>query len=292
MVKLKSIRLVNFGGYRDTTFQLDASKQPVALFYGPNGFGKSTVLEAIRIAGNPLVFKDRAKGAELYLKPWTYDNDYTSGTGNVKQSRNEMYVHAIFDELGEQKDVVIGNDGFLVNELEEQHNGYVFYADADNPINWSKFQLHSELAGKFVDLAEAIYGFDCDLGGEVVDQIQELDGSYSKHMYYQDLIVQKGKDKVHFCRMSAGEKKIATLIRQLCDPDSLMGRDIVLIDNVEMHVYFKRHPIMLNKIQEQFKGKQVIATTHSGVMVESVQPICRYDLEKFRPEYRSLHNVK
>jgi len=287
MVQLKTIRLVNFGGYRDTTFAFDASKQPVALLYGPNGYGKTSVLEAIRITGNPMVFKDRARGAELYLTPWTYSNDYQSGTGMVKQSRNEMYVHAIYDEDGEDRNVVLGNDGFIVNDLEDQHSGYVFYADADNPINWAKFQLHEQDASKFIDLAEAIYGFEVDLGGETKDQITEENGSISHHMFYQDIIISKGKDKVHFCRMSAGEKKIATLIRQLCDPDALIGRDIVLIDNVELHIYFKRHPKMLDKLKEHFKGKQIIATTHSSIMVDSVSPICRYDLEKFRPEYRS-----
>ncbi len=291
MVTLKTLRLVNFGGYRDTTFAFDASKQPIALFYGPNGYGKSTVLEAIRITSNPLVFKDRPKGAEMYLRPWTYDNDYTSGTGNVRVSRNELYVHAVYNVDGEDRNVVLGNDGFMVNELEEQHFGYSYYADADNPINWTKFQLHTEEATKFIELAEAIYGFECDLASEVYSEMEEPDGSIAKHLFYQDIVISKGRDKVHFCRMSAGEKKIATLIRQLCDPDSLLGRDIILVDNLEMHVYFKRHPLMLSKLKEHFKGKQVIATTHSGVMVESVAAICRYDLEKFRPEYRSNNNV-
>lgn len=288
MVKLKSLRLVNFGGYRDTTFKFDASRQPVALFFGPNGFGKSTILEAIRIASNPMVFKDRQKGAELYLRPWTYDNDYNAATGNVKQQRAELYVHAVFDQGGEEANVVLGNEGFIVNELDHQHNGYAFYADADNPINWAKFQLHEEEAEKFVKMAEAIYGFEVDLDGEVKDSITEADGSVSTHLFYQDVIIMKGKDRVHFCRMSAGEKKIATLCRQLCDPDALLGRDIVLIDNMEMHVYFKRHPKMLAKMQEHFKGKQFLATTHSSVMVDAAPAVCRYDLEKFRPEYRSI----
>jgi predicted ATP-binding protein involved in virulence len=259
------------------------------LFYGPNGYGKSTILEAIRITSNPLVFKDRVKGAELYLKPWTYDNDYDSASANIRKERNELYVHAIYDDdKGQERNVVLANDGFIVNELEEQHRGHSFYADADNPINWAKFQLHEQDAKRFVELAEAIYGFEVDLGSEVKDSILEADGSKTTHLFYQDIIISKGKDKVHFCRMSAGEKKIATLIRQLCDPDSLLGRDIVLIDNMEMHVYFKRHPIMLAKLQEHFKGKQFFATTHSSVMVDAVPPQCRYDLERFRPEYKCI----
>ena len=289
MVTLQALRLVNFGGYRDTTFKFDATKQPISLFYGPNGFGKSTILEAIRITSNPLVFKDRAReDASIYLRPWTYDNDYQTASGNVKQARNELYVHAVYVDGKEQRNVVLGNEGFIVNELGEQHRGYSYYADADNPINWSKFQLHEQDAAKFIELAEAIYGFEVDLSEEVYYQITEPDGSVTKHLFYQDVVISKGKDRVHFCRMSAGEKKIATLVRQLCDPDNLIGKNIILVDNLEMHVYFKRHPLMLEKLKQHFAGKQVIATTHSSVMVDAVPPICRYDLEKFRPEYKVL----
>lgn len=283
---LKSLRLINFGGYHDTLLTFDAEKQPVSMFYGPNGCGKSSILEAVRLVSNPLVFKDRAQGAEAYLRPWIYDSDYQSGSDRVKGAKNEMYIHSIFSDNGEEKNVVIGNAGFMLNEIGEQHLGFSFYVDADNPINWAKFQLHSADAGKFIELAEAIYGFECDLDCEVKDKIQETDGTWTEHLYYQDVVIKKGRDRVHFCRMSAGEKKIATLIRQLCNPDSLINRNIVLIDNVDLHVYFARHAKMIDRLVKHFEGKQFFLTSHSHDMIQHVGELygkqCLYDMQKIK----------
>jgi len=285
MVRIKSVRLINFGGYRDTTFNFNMSQQPVVMLYGCNGSGKSTILEVIRICGNPLVFEGREKGAALYLRPWIYDPVYIAGVDTVRQNKAKMVIDAVFEDDDQEYNVVLSNNGFLLNDLSLQHKGHVFYADADNPINWSKFQLHAEHATTFIELAEAIYGFETDLDQEVEDEIMEVDGTKTKHLYYQNLVIKKGKDKVPFARMSAGEKKIATLIRQLCDPDALANRDIVLIDNLDLHVYFQRHSIMIDKLVKYFK-RQFIISCHSYTMIKHVEEKygkqCLYDVQKIK----------
>ena len=47
---IKKLRLVNFGGFEDTTFNFTDSfgTIPLSIFFAPNGFGKSTVLNAIK----------------------------------------------------------------------------------------------------------------------------------------------------------------------------------------------------------------------------------------------------
>jgi hypothetical protein len=287
MVRIKSLRMINFGGYRDTTFNFDAQQQPVALLYGPNGFGKSTVLEALRICGNPLVFEGREKGPSLYLRPWIYDPCFVAGADLVVQNKAKLVIDAVFaDENEDEYNVVLSNNGFLLNELPPLHNGHVFYADADHPINWSKFQLHSEHAGKFIELAEAIYGFETDLDHDVTDKIREYDGTKTQHKFFQNVVIRKGKDRVPFARMSAGEKKIATLVRQLCDPDNLDGRNIVLIDNLDLHVYFARHPIMIDRLTKYFSKHQFIITCHSHTMIKHVEATygdqCLYDVQKIK----------
>lgn len=81
MIKLKQLRLVNFGGYSDNTFSFTQDSwnfgvKPIALFYGPNGIGKSTILEAIRIISNPRVFREREQTPEVYLRQFIRDDDY------------------------------------------------------------------------------------------------------------------------------------------------------------------------------------------------------------------------
>lgn len=294
MVKLKNIRLVNFGGYEDTFFDFSSPAgalfgnpiKSLALFYGPNGFGKSTVLEAVKIICNPLVLQDRPTSTAVLLRSKIRDDDYNPTCDAVSnKEKRSMRVEATFLTEDGDKSVILTENGFLVNELPLVHNGHVFYVDADHPINWSKFQLISDHADKFIELAETIYGFDCDLDGEVWDTIVENDGSVSKHLYYQDFIITKGNTKVHFSSMSAGEKKIATMIRQLCNPDNLLNKDIILVDNICLHIYFKRHAKMLDKLLEFMAGRQLIATTHSSAMIAHVPQSCRYDMETYRPEY-------
>jgi predicted ATPase len=324
MLKLKKIRLANFGGYEDTTFdfqtvptgpktlsgQIDSLLSnylgsgivPISMFFGPNGIGKSTVLEAIRFVSNPTVFKGRQQSADVYLRPWVRDTEYIPLSDHVlEKQKSPMRVEAVFTDGERDYDVFLTNTGFEKMELPPRpegssSGGYLYYVDADNPLNWARFQLIDVHAKRFVELAEAIYGYECDLDGDVKDQLFDEDGNVlAEHTYYQDLIVTKGKDKVHYARMSAGEKKIATMIRMLCNPDNTDDKDILLIDNMEMHVYFKRHPKMIEKLREYFPTKQIIATTHSKSMIDygaKSSFVKNFDLEEYRPEYKMLENTE
>ena len=42
---------------------------------------------------------------------------------------------------------------------------------------------------------------------------------------------------------------------------------LLLIDNIEMHVYYDRHVEMVECMKQYFSQHQVIATTHSGVLI-------------------------
>jgi predicted ATPase len=315
-MKLKKIRLVNFGGYEDSTFEFTEGNAevidgyippsireslnqviPISLFYGPNGIGKSTILEAIRFVANPMVFYGRQQAPDVYLRPWIRDTEFIPLSDHVlKKQKAQMRVEALFTDGQRDYDVHLSNVGFEKMELPDRpegaaSGGYFYYVDADNPMNWAKFQLNSMYAQRFIELAEAIYGYECDLDADVTDNHfdEETGDILETQTYYQDLIITKGKTKVHFKSMSAGEKKIATMIRQLCNPDATDDRDIILIDNWEMHVYFKRHPKMIEKLKEYFSGKQIIATTHSQSMIEygaKAPYVKNFDLEEFKPEYR------
>ena len=67
--------------------------------------------------------------------------------------------------------------------------------------------------------------------------------------------------------MSDGEKKIATLLRDLCNPIYIDDIDIILIDNAEQHIYKDRHYMLYDQLLEKFPTKQILMTTHSAVLV-------------------------
>jgi predicted ATPase len=285
-MKITHLKLQHFKGFESAYFEF--GNNPINLFFGPNGIGKSSILEAVQLVANPRIFDGRTKDdVAFYLHSLIQDNDYSPLAARVlTKGMNWLRLEGHFD--GGVARSVLTNEGF-VERIPDAHGGHAFYVDADNSSNLAKFQLTDVEAPKFVELAEAIYGYECDLDGEVLDERTGEDGVTVKHLFYNDFILYKGPAKVHFAQMSDGEKKIATLLRQICNPDNTAGRDIILIDNIEMHVYYKRHRVMLEKLLEMFAGKQIVATTHSPEMINCVDPSWRFDLEKYRPEYAMGH---
>ena len=253
--------------------------------YWTNGFisHNTTIMRAIQLAANPCMFRGRERESDLVLRKSIYDEEYLPTVdmmSNKAKSNMEITVEFLTDQG--IKTVIIDNMGLVQNDLGYEDipiNGFTYFADADNAQNTQKFLLAFEQAPKFVAFAQEVYGYKCELGMPVSEQ--GIAG-------YTDFYVVKGPTKVHFKSMSAGEKKIATLVSDLCQPVNIDRRDIVLIDNVEMHVYFKRHARMIDKLREVFYDKQIITTTHSSVVIDHLEPECRYDLELYRPDYKLM----
>jgi predicted ATPase len=209
---------------------------------------------------------------------------------------------------------VIKKIGITKNELPADQINNAFYADADNPSNMSKFQINSESAEMFLDMARAVYGYDCYLEKNVsmnekgdsslksftarlgVDEEEKQELSY-----YTDFVIVKNDDgegfppvRVHYRSMSDGERKIATMLKQLLTPSQYNCFDIFLIDNIEMHIYMKRHKNLINKIFDHFGNKQIIATTHSPILVgtDDIKPYLEekhlFDVTEIRKNTNAL----
>jgi AAA15 family ATPase/GTPase len=288
MVKAKFVHLVNYCGYEDCTFSFvgeDGEIMPLAMFYGPNGIGKTTCMRAIQLAANPSMFRGRERNSEMLLRKSIYDVDYLPGVDAVKKDtdKKEMRIEVLFETDDGEKAVVIDNKGLLVNELPKTNlkDGYSYFGDADHPMATNRFMLNRDNRDVFLDFCEEVYGYKCDLGSPVSQQGLDV---------YTDFIIHKGDVRVHFKSMSAGEKKIATLVSDILQPTNTEGRDIIMVDNVEMHVYFKRHVRMIEKLYEHFHHKQMLVTTHSPVIIDYIDEEFHFDLEKYRPGYALLES--
>jgi len=353
MTKIKSIRLKNYCGYRDITFDFtsngnnDGTINPLAMFIGCNGIGKSTVLHAIELLSSASRFKNR--DTSLNFRKLTYDPDYdpdkqeydiamdglkrnkdgkiiidnsrvedgkivtetievqsdtSMEDGDVKlrtldpnylpdkmKNLYEMEISGIFSTDQGDKEVILTTRGVQKDELSENLGSTCFhyFIDADNPSNMNRFQIPEGMEKRFVDLAETIYGYKCEVG-KPVDNLDKKNGELK---FYTDVILTKPwGDRVHFKRMSDGEKKIATVIRHLCDPEYMGEFDIVLMDNAVMHVYAKRHRQMLKKIMDTFPDKQFIMTTHSSVLIDSLPSKYIYDVEEYKIKEAEKMGVK
>ena len=315
MLKIRSLELSNYAGFnKRSVFRFtynNGSYKPLCVFFGPNGCGKSTGLNAIAVLSRAKAYSKRKKDEEnLLLRKMQFHPDYDPNYAGFTKYKEDMEMIAIFENhVGEELIVHIKDDDVVRNDLASLGSENVVFIDADHPINNSKFQIPSERIELFLELAEAIYGYKCfvekpvsatgvEAGSDSLKEIisvyannyetiassestptvskEEIYAHLSDHKkaelsFYQDFVIQKGEVKVHYKSMSAGEKKIATLLRNLCDPAVIDKSDIVLVDNIEMHVYFKRHVKMLEKILEKFPTKQFIVTTHSSLMIDHVK---------------------
>jgi hypothetical protein len=278
-MKLKTLQLSNYAGYREATFNFaneDGSVNPIAIFYGPNGCGKSTGLHAMRILGNLGNLKNREN--DLQFRKMIFHPDYDPSLPHFAEHKNTMTLKAVFTDGQEEFIAEVCSDhqpdGIVRFEIPSRN--VCVFVDADHTINRQKFQLPGDGAELFLDMARIVYGYNVELGRPVSTYEGDdgnLEGVGQQIDFYQDVIIDKGDAKVHFKSMSDGEKKIATLLRHLCDPSIMRGTDIVLVDNIEMHVYFERHARMIDKLLASFPDKQFIVTSHSGVMINHVRDV-------------------
>lgn len=301
MTKLKRFNVENYCGYRKASFDFTdgANPKPLAVFYGPNGIGKSSLINGVKLVGEAsrytsrpmdiafrkMVFNvDYNPDNAMYKHELIHKSDEKSWTSQAERMKLKsdyelqgMKIEAIFDHNGEEKTVLFNDCGLVKNELPRKAESYCYYIDADHPMNMNKFQLSEVYKDRFLELAKVVYNMNVELRAPVKARSQRQ----VEETFFSDLVIDKYGVKVHFKSMSAGEKKIATLLAGLCDPNYIDDTNIIIVDNVAMHIYFKRHIGMVNKLMEIYSDKQFFLTTHSGVLIEALDNQYLYDLEDY-----------
>lgn len=310
MVKLKNVILNNFCGYKhlNLDFSDNGGVKKWIVFCGPNGIGKSNFIRAVEILTHTKYLQGRENSR--LLRKLKYNKNYISQLSNIQSDVSDLKMEAVFVSGNNEEKRVIVEDtykgilgtvldetlspkekelrdwdkkyaisGITLNELQEsENNKYSICIDADNPNNMHKFQIYKEIGDAFINFAESVYGFKCYLPKESVAVDNGIE-------YYTDFILHKHWDtKVHYKSFSDGEKKIATLLSTLFKKcyHSSPGRShekIILIDNIEMHIYHKRHMLLVNKMEEFFPDHQIICTTHSPIIIKELDEKYIYDIE-------------
>ncbi|MCD6435615.1 MAG: AAA family ATPase [Clostridiales bacterium] len=302
MIKLKKLKLVNFCGYRDVEIDLSDKNEVLkwAMLFSPNGSGKSNFLNAVQLLSNPWRFESRPT-TNMFFRKLTYHPDYIPNYEGFDESKTELYMEALFETEEGDKRVIMQNtwnektSGVVLNELPRRIFSACYYVDADNAINTQKFQIYSEHTEEFLEFAEAVYDFKCELP---VDRIVNVyDPQTDKYINFNtDLVITKyGDTRVHFKRMSAGEKKIATMLCQLFNNIygvRSRGENIILIDNITMHIYWKRHMKILELIDKYFPDQQIIATTHSPIIINNMNKKYLIDLEQILNNFHKKNKIE
>jgi predicted ATPase len=217
------------------------------------------------------------------MRRLTYHPNYQPTYVGFDKSKTNLFMEGVFHTDDGDKRVVLENNwddkvGLTVDELPVEIISAASFIDADKPSSMHSFQISAENKDGFLDIVESVYNLKCYLPQE--SMVSEYDPQEGKRInFYTDFVITKrGRDLVHYKSFSDGEKKIATLIAALFRKSK--ETDILLVDNIELHIYFKRHMTLIKKLEEFFPNHQFIATTHSPIIVSEMDKKYLHDMEK------------
>lgn len=259
--RIRRLSLRDYCGYRSADLEFG----DFACLYGPNGIGKSTVLNAISSVCSSLDYGDDAR-LRAQLRPNVRLNGEEGGASSFE-------VRALFERDGREYNVVLTEGGFETNELVEQDwwwPGLCYFSKFDSDM--VNFQLAHAKWPKFKAAYEAITGFDVEPDVHKLSEFCAVPNPGADEDVVIGFWLRKPEGRVYSRRASAGEKKVAKSLTQVFNLEEQRQPDIVLVDNMEMHVYWKRHLRMFDVIKDLFAGKQIVATTHSTVVIEKYEP--------------------
>jgi len=243
---LKKLELRNFCNYKESTFQFtneDGEPYQFICFFGPNGIGKSSLLQAIQL----LSMNTEGRGEDrvaVSLRRFVRSPDYNPSYEELKGFRYQegtitgkdgdlppMLLRGTYVHQGKEYIVELGNEGFIRNDfapiadedamedeaIAVQNSGpwgenhlkfrqrICHTVIADNDLSFTKFQLISNQVEVFEKLVSEVTSYP-------VECIKPTGMSQRERQYATDVVFHKsyyGEPTVtHFKRMSDGEKKV------------------------------------------------------------------------------------
>ena len=305
MIFLKQLTLINFCSYEHHVFDFtkkDGTPYPFVCFFGPNGIGKSSLLEAISMltqntTGRSIEFVQNS--LRKYVRHPDYNPTWQHVIDVDKKEDIKMTIEGIYEMDGQDFVVRLTQNGWERNDFvpispantdpdeakvircngtwKDNYLSHIqricHFVHSDSDLFMNKFQLHQSQQQAFESIISKIMRFPAECIPPTGMSTEELN-------YCTDFVIIKKSHRVHFKRMSAGERKICksfsellNLMRSLEHPGPgeipMPGwPPILLLDNCVMHVYYDRHVQMIESLKNIFNQQQKFVTTHSGILIQ------------------------
>lgn len=278
-VKIKSLNVKNFKVYDNCCFDFSDKFahnkiKPFICFMGTNGTGKSTVLNIIQM---------------LFQRYEGYEKDrLLARLGKcIRHNKNDLYGVYSNDNFLIEAEIVssIGNytlrfdkNGFIddhPDEIKKILYRLCYYARFDKELE--QFQLVRNKWDNFKKLFESITEYEIEEMQDVFSSSSDPAEANMMKKYVLGFIVKKPFETIRHKECSNGEKKIIKSFSTLLNLEIVP--QIILIDDIAMHVALEKHMSLIEAMQECYPRSQIISTTHSYRIAKNLkmQPYI-YDL--------------
>jgi len=260
-LRVKSIRFQNYKVFEDFTLDLTSEDgcKKFACFFGPNGCGKTTILEGIQLIFSRFEGRTPENIRAFLGKSVRHVNGKQDG--GIYRDNDFLISACLSCSLGDYE-VQINKTGFIKDHPVEVKNilyRLCFYARFDQELH--QFQLARNKWNTFKDLFESVTGFEIEESVDIFSNSADPDQAKMMRKFVLGFSVQKPDEIISHKECSAGERKIiksfSTLLSKEYNPR------VILVDNVAMHVESGRHLNLINSLKRCFPNSQIFATTHS-----------------------------
>jgi len=259
-VRLRSLSFEKFKVFEDYRFDFSSGDEckPFSCFFGPNGSGKTTILDSIQILFSRYDHYEESRLKVLLGKSVRHIDGVQKG---IYGDDDFLITANIQSSIGDYE-VQLNKSGFIKDHPDEV-KGIVyricFYARFDQELR--QFQLPRSKWGIFKELFEAVTGFEIEEKKSLFDESSDPVQAEMLSRYVLNFFVHKDNEIISREECSAGERKIiksfSTLLNKEYPPQ------IILVDNVAMHVESGRHLNLISSMKRCFPDSQIFSTTHS-----------------------------
>jgi recombinational DNA repair ATPase RecF len=291
-MKINELLLEDFCGFRKARFELGDFN----CLIGPNGIGKTTILEAIVLLCSSLDFggafeEEAAEAGEDDWVPSVSAQARLEGflRRNIRNIDEEgeakgFRLSCEAEHDGKKREIVLTSKGFEKNDILEEPwwwHGLCYFAKFDQDM--VNFQLPMDLWPNFAEGWEGITGIavepdiyrvETSKREDSIAAMLDRDGESEEEgkEFACGFYMTKFGDRIHSRKASAGERKIAKALSQIVALPPERLPHIVLVDNIEIHVARERRLGVVEAVKRLFAGRQLISTTHSGEIIDNYEP--------------------
>lgn len=260
LIRIKSIRFQNYKAFNDVFFDFinNDKCQPFICFHGPNGCGKTTILEAITLIFSRLEGREADKIKALLGKSVRH----VEGNQTAIYDNSDFLITANIQSSIGDYEIQINKTGFIKDhpdQIKDVIYRICYYARFDQELH--QFQLVRSKWRLFKDLFQAVTGFEIEEREDVFSASDDPTRKEILDGYVLGFWIKKPDETISHKECSAGERKIIKSFSTLLNKEFMPS--VVCIDNAEMHVEAGRHINLIESMKRCFPDSQIFASTHS-----------------------------